>query len=307
MHLTQDSGYNYTYKNYVERQPIVCSNLDYTIDVVSDAPLYIPDKIDKPKYVGKKKYRSPYVSDVVSDTLLEKMREACSIVHKTLNFLEDKVDVGVSTGYLNYIAHNFICHHDAYPSPLLYNGFPKSICTSKNNVICHGIPDDNEMLVDGDIINIDVSVYKNGVHGDAARMYLVGDVSDEARQLVDKTALATYTAIKSIKPGYNLNVIGRTIENVVKPYGYGIVRDFGGHGINRELHTHLSVPHYYRANTDVIILENMVFTIEPMINKGSPWCYVGNDDWTVYTEDGELSAQFEHTVVIRKDGAEILT
>ena len=195
----------------------------------------------------------------------------------------------------------------AYPSTLGYRGFPKSCCTSINEVICHGIPD-NTVLEDGDIINIDITAYKNGMHGDLNKTFLVGNVSDDARNLVERTQEALNRGIKAVAPGRQVNVIGRAIESYAKRFGYGVVRDFTGHGVGEAFHSGLIIPHYDSApQFDDVIEVGMVFTIEPMLTLGSHDWDQWADDWTVTTADKSLTAQFEHTMVVTERGTEILT
>lgn len=215
---------------------------------------------------------------------------------------------GVTTDEIDRAVHEFVVAAGAYPSPLGYKGFPKSLCTSVNEVICHGIPDDRP-LQDGDIVNLDVTVYLDGVHGDTDATYLVGDVDEESRLLVERTHEAMMRGIKAARPGREVNVIGRVIESYAKRFGYGVVRDYTGHGIGTEFHSGLIVPHYDAApRYDTVIEPGMTFTVEPMLTLGGDddW-ELWDDGWTVVTADGSRSAQFEHTVVITETGAEILT
>jgi methionyl aminopeptidase len=204
------------------------------------------------------------------------------------------------------VVHEFLCDHGAYPSTLGYRGFPKSCCTSLNEVICHGIPD-STVVEDGDIVNIDVTAYLDGVHGDTNATFLAGDVSQEARLLVERTHEATMRGIRAVKPGRALNVVGRVIESYAKRFGYGVVRDFTGHGIGEAFHSGLYVPHYDRPDLDVVIETGMTFTVEPMITLGTYQHDAWDDGWTVVTKDRRWTAQFEHTLVVTDDGAEILT
>jgi methionyl aminopeptidase len=197
--------------------------------------------------------------------------------------------------------------HGAYPSTLGYKAFPKSLCTSVNEVVCHGIPDDRE-LQDGDIVNIDITAYVDGVHGDTDATYLVGDVDEESRLLVARTHEAMMRGIKAVRPGREMNVIGRVIESYARRFGYGVVRDFTGHGIGSAFHSGLIVPHYDAAPAyATVIEEGMTFTIEPMLNLGTPAWDMWDDGWTVVTKDRRRSAQFEHTLLVTATGAEILT
>jgi methionyl aminopeptidase len=217
----------------------------------------------------------------------------------------------VTTDEVDRVGHEFLLDHGAYPSTLGYRGFPKSLCTSVNEVVCHGIPDDRP-LEDGDIVNIDITAYLVldgiGVHGDTDATYLVGDVDDESRLLVERTHEALMRAIKAVRPGRAINVIGRVIESYAKRYGYGVIRDFTGHGIGTAFHSGLVVPHYDAApHYDTVIEPGMTFTVEPMLNLGTHEWEMWDDGWTVVTKDRRRSAQFEHTLLVTDDGAEILT
>ena len=196
--------------------------------------------------------------------------------------------------------------HGAYPSTLDYQGYPKSLCTSLNEVICHGIPDDT-VLAEGDILNIDITAYLDGVHGDTNAMFLVGEVDEESRLLVERTRTAMERGIRAVRPGRQVNVIGRVIEAYANRFGYNVVRDFTGHGIGTTFHNGLVVLHYDRPEVETVIEPGMTFTIEPMINLGSLDYQIWDDDWTVVTQDRKWTAQFEHTLVVTDDGAEILT
>jgi methionyl aminopeptidase len=204
------------------------------------------------------------------------------------------------------VVHEFLIDNGAYPSTLGYKGFPKSCCTSLNEVICHGIPD-STVIADGDIVNIDVTAYIGGVHGDTNATFLAGNVSEEDRLLVERTREATARAIKAVRPGRELNVIGRVIESYAKRFGYGVVRDFTGHGIGRSFHSGLVVLHYDEPSVDTVLEPGMTFTIEPMITLGTIEYDIWDDGWTVVTKDRARTAQFEHTVLVTADGAEILT
>jgi methionyl aminopeptidase len=243
--------------------------------------------------------------------VIDLMREAGRIAAQAMAAAAAVIAPGVSTDELDRVGHEFLLDHHAYPSTLGYRGFPKSLCTSVNEIICHGIPDDRP-LVDGDIVNIDITAYLVrdglGVHGDTDATYLVGDVDEESRLLVERTHEATVRAIRAVRPGRAINVIGRVIESYAKRFGYGVVRDFTGHGIGTAFHSGLVVPHFDAApRHDLIIEPGMTFTIEPMLNLGTPDWTMWDDGWTVATADLRRSAQFEHTVLVTQDGAEILT
>jgi len=204
------------------------------------------------------------------------------------------------------VGHEFLVDHGAYPSTLGYKGFPKSLCTSVNEVVCHGIPDSTE-LRDGDIVNIDITAYVDGVHGDTDATFLVGEVAEVDRLLVERTEESLRRAIRAVRPGRPISVVGRVIESYAKRFGYGVVRDFTGHGIGTSFHSGLIVPHYDAPMYDDEIQVGMTFTIEPMLNLGTHEWVMWDDGWTVVTKDGRLSAQFEHTLVVTPTGAEILT
>src|ERR1700733_407425 len=213
---------------------------------------------------------------------------------------------GVTTDELDRIGHEFLCDHDAYPSTLGYRGFPKSLCTSLNEVICHGIPDDT-VIADGDIVNVDITAYIGGVHGDTNATFCAGDVAEESRLLVERTHEAMMRGIRAVAPGRPLNAVGRVIESYARRFGYGVVRDFTGHGIGTTFHSGLVVPHYDDPHNDVIMDPGMTFTIEPMLTLGTIDYDVWPDGWTAVTKDRRRTAQFEHTILVTEDGHEILT
>jgi methionyl aminopeptidase len=220
---------------------------------------------------------------------------------------------GITTDELDAIAHRYVIEHDAYPSELHYRGYPKSSCTSVNEVICHGIPDDT-VLREGDIVKIDVTAYKDGMHGDLCVAFPVGEVAPEVALLLERTREALDRGIRAVAPGRPVNVIGRAIESYARRFGYGVVRDYTGHGIGAEFHSGLIIPHYDAApDHDLVMQPGMVFTIEPMLTIGTPeapgtWAWeVWDDDWTVVTRDRSLTAQYEHTLVVTERGAQLLT
>jgi methionyl aminopeptidase len=236
----------------------------------------------------------------------DSMRKAGRLAAQVLDFIEPHVKPGVTTDELNTLCHNFIVEHGAIPAPLNYRGFPKSICTSINHVVCHGIPSD-KVLQEGDIVNIDVTVILDGWHGDTSRMYNVGKVGIKAQKLIDATYEAMMRAIDLVKPGVTLGDIGHAIQSYVEPKGYSVVRDFCGHGIGRIFHSEPEVVHYGRPGQGLELKEGMFFTIEPMINAGRYEVKVLSDDWTAVTRDKSLSAQFEHTIGVTATGHEIFT
>ena len=267
---------------------------------------HVPSRIDRPEYVGQPAplpYRGSSVRD--ADTIA-RMRVAGRIAAQALDAVEAAIAPGVTTDELDRVGHDFLVAHDAYPSTLGYRGYPKSLCSSVNEVICHGIPDDRP-LEDGDIVNIDITAYVDGVHGDTNKTYLVGDVDEESRLLVERTREATHRAIRAVKPGRQINVIGRVIEAYAARFGYGVVRDFTGHGVGPAFHDGLIVPHYDEPSADTIIEVGMTFTIEPMLTLGSIEWDLWDDGWTATTQDHSRTAQFEHTLLVTPEGAEILT
>jgi methionyl aminopeptidase len=267
----------------------------------------VPISIPRPEYVDRlapAKYTGPEVKD---DATIEKMRVAGRIAAQAMEAAAAAIAPGVTTDELDRIGHEFMVDHGGYPSTLGYRQYPKSLCTSVNEVICHGIPDDRP-LEDGDIVNIDITVFIGGVHGDTNATYLCGDVDEESRLLVERTHEAMMRGIRAAKPGREINVIGRVIQSYAKRFDYGVVRDFTGHGIGTAFHSGLVVPHYDAApQFDTVIEPGMTFTIEPMLNLGRLEWDMWDDDWTVVTRDRRRSAQFEHTILITDSGAEILT
>jgi len=234
------------------------------------------------------------------------MRVAGRLAAQALVAVSEHIAPGVTTDELDQFGHDFLCGHGAYPSTLGYRGYPKSLCTSINEVICHGIPDSTE-LRDGDIVNVDITAFIGGVHGDTDATFLVGDVDEASRLLVERTREAMMRGIKAVAPGRPLNVVGRVIEAYAKRFGYGVVRDFTGHGVHTAFHSGLVVPHYDVPELDVILETGMTFTVEPMLTLGSIDYEVWADGWTVVTRDRTRSAQFEHTILVTDTGAEILT
>ncbi|GAA1829647.1 type I methionyl aminopeptidase [Pseudonocardia ailaonensis] len=266
----------------------------------------VPTHIPRPEYVGKPAPTPSRDSDVQTPETIEAMRIAGRIAAQALQAGGEAVRPGVTTDEVDRIVHEFLLDHDAYPSTLGYRGFPKSCCTSLNEVICHGIPD-STVIGDGDIVNIDVTAFIGGVHGDTNATFLAGDVSEEDRLLVERTREATLRAIKACRPGRELNVVGRVIESYAKRFGYGVVRDFTGHGIARAFHSGLVVLHYDQPEVHTVLEQGMTFTIEPMITLGTIDYDIWDDGWTVVTKDRKRTAQFEHTILVTADGAEILT
>ncbi len=269
-------------------------------------PRTVPAGIPRPEYVGKPgpaPYTGPEVKD--ADTIAA-MRVSGRLAAQALAEVGRQVAPGVTTDELDRIGHEFLIAHGAYPSTLGYRGFPKSLCTSINEVICHGIPDAT-VLRDGDIVNVDITGYLGGVHGDTDATFPVGEIDEESRLLIERTHEAMMRGIRAVKPGRSISVIGRVIESYAKRFGYGVVRDYTGHGIGTAFHTGLVVLHYDEPRVNTVLEPGMTFTVEPMLTLGSIEHDVWPDGWTVVTRDGRRSAQFEHTLLVTDDGAEILT
>jgi methionyl aminopeptidase len=266
----------------------------------------VPASIPRPEYVDKPA-PAPFTGSEVKDAeTIERMRVACRLAARARDLVGSHVAPGVTTDELDRIGHEFLCDHGAYPSTLGYKGFPKSLCSSVNEVVCHGIPDARR-IEDGDIVNIDITAYIDGVHGDTNATFLAGDVAEETRLLVERTREALDRAINAVRPGRRMNVIGRVIESYAKRFDYGVVREFTGHGIGTSFHSGLVIPHYDEPRFDEEIRAGMTFTIEPMLNLGTHEWVMWDDNWTVVTADGRPSAQFEHTLLVTADGAEVLT
>jgi len=280
--------------------------------VVSDIRV-VPTSIPRPEYVGRPAPAKYSGGDVYSPEEIERIRAAGRIAAQAVEAVEAAIRPGVTTDELDAVAHEYVVSHGAYPSTLGYRGFPKSCCTSLNEVVCHGIPDDT-VLREGDIVNVDITAFKDGMHGDLNATFVVGEAAQETLDLVERTREALNRGIKVVAPGRRINLIGRAIESYAKRFGYGVVREFTGHGVGRAFHSGLVVPHYDAAPLhDEEMVPGMVFTIEPMLTIGTPeapgtiawdeW----DDDWTIVTRDRRLSAQFEHTLVVTQSGADILT
>ena len=236
-----------------------------------------------------------------------KMRKAGQLASHILDYITQYVEIGITTDEINKLCHNQIIKHNAIPAPLNYKGFPKSVCTSVNHVICHGIPSEKK-LKNGDIINIDVTVIVDGWHGDSSRMYYVGKPSIKAKRLCQVTYEAMMLGIEQVKPGNKVGDIGYAIQSYVEDHGFSVVRDYCGHGIGKVFHDAPNIMHYGKKGTGITLEEGMFFTIEPMVNVGSYETILSrHDGWTVTTRDKSLSAQFEHTMGVTKDGVEIFT
>jgi len=266
----------------------------------------VPAHIPRPEYVDKDA-PAPFTGSEVKDAdTIARMRVASRLAAQALQLAGKHIAPGVTTDELDRIGHEFLCDNDAYPSTLGYKHFPKSLCTSVNEVICHGIPD-GRVIEDGDIVNIDITAYIGGVHGDTNATFLAGGVAEQTRLLVERTEESLRRAIQAVRPGRQMNVVGRVIESYAKRFGYGVVRDFTGHGIGTSFHSGLIIPHYDEPRFDDEILAGMTFTIEPMLNLGTDAWEMWDDGWTVVTKDRSRSAQFEHTLLVTETGAEVLT
>lgn len=268
----------------------------------------VPPNIARPDYalLGEPMLTTPS-SYVKSPDVVERMRRAGKEARAILDGLDDLVRVGVRTDELDEFVHTETVRRGGYPSPLNYHGYPKSLCTSVNEVICHGIPD-SRALEDGDIVNCDVTIFIDGVHGDCSKMFAVGRVDDEGRRLIDVTRQCLELGVEAVKPGRPFSDIGRAIQTHAEAARFSVVRDFVGHGIGEVFHERgLSVLHYFDTRMSMIIEPGMTFTIEPMINEGDYRAYMWDDDWTAVTRDQSRSAQFEHTLLVTDTGVEVLT
>ncbi|MFQ1015153.1 type I methionyl aminopeptidase [Avibacterium paragallinarum] len=239
---------------------------------------------------------------------IEKLREACKLASDVLVMIEPYVKAGVTTGELDRICHEYMVEQQkVIPACLGYHGFPKATCISINEVVCHGIPSEGKQLKNGDIVNIDVTVIKDGYYGDNSKMFIVGEPSIRSKKLIDVTQEALYIGLRTVKPGIRLREIGKAIQTYTEAQGFSVVREYCGHGIGTEFHNDPQVLHYAGDDGGVILKEGMVFTIEPMINAGKREVRLMGDGWTVKTKDRSHSAQFEHQIVVTADGCEVMT
>ncbi len=267
----------------------------------------VDGSIVRPEYVGRQTPAIYNGDHTYTSDEIEKIRRAGNVASRALDAVGEALRPGMTTDEVDAIAHDVVTSYGAYPSTLGYRGYPKSCCTSINEVICHGIPDDT-VLDEGDIVNVDITAYLDGFHGDANRMFTVGAVSEDARLLIERTQEALTRGIKAVAPGRQVNVIGRAIQMYSERFDYGVVRDFTGHGVGTHFHSGLIIPHYDSSPMyDDVMQPGMVFTIEPMLTLGTYEWEMWGDDWTVVTKDRSLTAQFEHTVVVTERGADILT
>jgi methionyl aminopeptidase len=258
------------------------------------------------KYRGQG-YIIPHPSLIKTDEQLEGIRRSSSITTQILDLVQNEIKPGMTTAYIDKLVYDYTISHNAIPAPLNYMGFPKSVCISINDVVCHGIPNEKTVLKSGDIVNVDVSTILDGYFSDASRMFMIGDVSQEASKLVEITKECLEIGTKQVKPFNSINDIGRAIEPFAKQNGYSVVRDLGGHGVGLKFHEDPHVDHFSKQGKGFLMLPGMVFTIEPMINQGSYLVKIAKDKWTVTTRDGSLSAQWEYTIAVTEDGYEILS
>jgi methionyl aminopeptidase len=267
----------------------------------------VPDHIVRPPYVETGVPVRWAESRIKTPEIIERMRVAGKVAAEVLRLAGERVRPGITTDAIDVYVHDLCIERNAYPSPLNYNHFPKSVCTSVNEIICHGIPD-SRVLQEGDIINIDVTAYIGGVHGDTNATFLVGHVDPASQQLVRVTEECMWHGIEAVRPDRPISDIGKAIESHAKKHRFGVVRAFIGHGIGEQFHTDIQVLHYYDERANIIMRPGMTFTIEPMINVGS-WQHkmVFDDDWTAATADGKRTAQFEHTILVTDDGFDVLT
>lgn len=253
-------------------------------------------------------YEMPSRDIIKTPEQIEGIKKSAEITKGALDLVAEKIHEGMSTEEINTIVHNYTIEKGGIPAPLNYQGFPKSVCTSINEEVCHGIPDENIILRSGDIINVDVSTILDGYFSDSSRMFMIGDVSEEAKKLVEVTKECLYKGIEAAKPWGFLGDIGAAIQEHAEAHGYSVVRDFGGHGIGLEFHEEPFVYHFGNKGEGMILVPGMVFTIEPMINAGGYSLFVDADnDWTAITDDGSLSAQWEHQILVTEDGVEIIS
>lgn len=266
----------------------------------------VPAAIARPSYADTGRAVRWNEPRVKSPEVIERIRTASRLTAEVLDLAGRMVKPGVVTDEIDAYVHELCIERNAYPSPLNYGEFPKSVCTSVNEVICHGIPDDRA-LVEGDIVNLDVTLFIGGVHGDSNATFAVGEIDEESRQLIDVTRECLWRGIDAVRPGRPVSDIGRAIEDQARSRRYGVVRSFVGHGIGEQFHTDLQIPHYYDQNASTIMRPGMTFTIEPMITLGTWRHVIWDDGWTAVTADGRRTAQFEHTVLVTDDGVEVLT
>ncbi len=272
------------------------------VSPVRPVPVHIP----RPPYAESGVPDKRSESLVRSADVIDRMRRTGAAAGEVLRLAGEAVRPGITTDEIDALVHELCIERDAYPSPLNYNHFPKSVCTSINEIICHGIPDSTE-LHDGDIVNLDVTIFREGVHGDTNATFFVGDVDPESRRLVQVTEECMWLGIDAVRPGRALSDIGRAIETHARKHRFGVVRAFIGHGISEQFHAEPQVLHYFEPNVRTVMQPGMTFTIEPMITIGRYDHVLWDDQWTAVTVDGKRSAQFEHTILVTDDGADVLT
>lgn len=266
----------------------------------------VPPTVPRPDYATTGIPAGRAARAIRTEAEIAAMRVAGRVAADALIAVGRAIRPGVTTDELDRVGHEYMVEAGAYPSTLNYRGFTKSLCTSVNEIVCHGIPDTRK-LADGDIVNVDVTAFIEGVHGDTSCTFLVGDVDQDSADLVQRAREAMHAGISVVRPGARIYDIGRAIEASVAPYGYGVVREFIGHGIGDQFHTSLQIPHYYDPHNDTVLLPGMTFTVEPMINRGSHRVEMWDDGWTVTTRDLQRSAQFEHTILVTETGYDLLT
>lgn len=255
----------------------------------------------------KQGYPIPNKNLILNQKQIEGIEKSAKLTKSILDEVGKYIKEGISTLEINDLVHKLTIDAGAIPAPLNYRGFPKSCCTSINNVICHGIPSKKDILKDGDIINVDITSILDGYYADMSRMYMIGNVSDNAKKLIEVTKECLMAGIEAVKPYEPVSKIGDVINDIADKNGYGVVRALTGHGVGLKFHEEPNINHFRTNTKSMIMVPNMVFTIEPMINEGTYDCYVGDDNWTVYTKDGKLSAQWEHTILVTETGYKILT
>lgn len=269
-------------------------------------PRTVPPHIVKPPYAQTGEVNRHGNKSPLSDKALERMRETCRAARRILDMALATVHPGVTTDHIDAMVHDACIEAGGYPSPLNYSHFPKSVCTSVNEVICHGIPD-TRPLQEGDIVNVDITLFRNGVHGDCSAMVAVGEIDDQSKRLLRTAHECLYRGIAAVHPGGRIRDIGRAVERHARSNGFSVVRAYCGHGIGSFFHNSLMIPHNYDPKATTRIRPGMAFTIEPMINAGTWTHKLWDDGWTAVTSDGKRSAQYEHTILVREDGVEILT
>lgn len=263
------------------------------------------EKLDALKAQG---FQVPPRNIIKNKEQIEGIKKSAAINNAVLDLVAKNIKEGMSTEEIDKLVHDYTVSQGAIPAPLNFEGYPKSVCTSINDEVCHGIPSEHIILKSGDIINIDASTILNGYYSDASRMFMIGDVSEEAKKLVEVAKECLYKGIEAVKPWGFLGDIGAAVQEHAEKHGYSVVRDFGGHGVGLEFHEEPFVAHYGKKGTGMILVPGMMFTIEPMINAGSYEIVIdADDDWTVFTEDRSLSAQWEHTLLVTEDGIEIIS